>query len=481
VVSEPPCGTAPTKWRFLARNRLIAALGSGHRRGRGRVAQRFVEHCSPRGNARASARRGSGPVTSATSAGCHRSAPRVRRAVRHLRPRGAGAVGADRRRPAEHVERRPESRSTPRCDEYEVRPVGRRGCTEGLACRRTGTCALARASASGGRCRARRSGVAPGLRRHGEMKLRVSDGEASREDLASERQAESWISRPRTEAFVDHLERVRRLSPATAKAYRSDLRDLDASAGGISLDAVDLEVLRDWLWRATQRGDARSTLARRAAAARSFFSWAHEQRARRTRPEPPADRAEEGTDSAHGRLARRDVRAARRPPRRRRDRATRSRCATTRSSSCSTAQASASPSSADWTSTTSTSTAARRACSARARRSGSSRSAHRRGMPGGVSRRGRPLSWRGARSYASAVILGSRGARIGPRVAVYELVARVLARRWSAPRPSVRTRCGTPRPPTFSTAEPICGPCRRSSGTRASARPRSTRTSRPSA
>lgn len=27
VVSEVPCGTAPTKWRFLSRNRLIAALG----------------------------------------------------------------------------------------------------------------------------------------------------------------------------------------------------------------------------------------------------------------------------------------------------------------------------------------------------------------------------------------------------------------------------------------------------------------------
>ncbi|WP_314473527.1 tyrosine recombinase XerC [uncultured Microbacterium sp.] len=77
--------------------------------------------------------------------------------------------------------------------------------------------------------------------------------------------------------FADHLERVRRLSPATVKAYRSDLRDLDASAGGVPLEAVDLEVLRDWLWRATQRGDARSTLARRAATARSFFSWAQER------------------------------------------------------------------------------------------------------------------------------------------------------------------------------------------------------------
>ncbi len=80
-----------------------------------------------------------------------------------------------------------------------------------------------------------------------------------------------------TEAFAEHLEKVRRLSAATVKAYRSDLRDLDAAAGGVPLESVDLEVLRDWLWRATQRGDARSTLARRAATARSFFNWAQEQ------------------------------------------------------------------------------------------------------------------------------------------------------------------------------------------------------------
>ncbi|WP_226533273.1 tyrosine recombinase XerC [Microbacterium paraoxydans] len=80
-----------------------------------------------------------------------------------------------------------------------------------------------------------------------------------------------------TEAFADHLERVRRLSPATVRAYRSDLRDLAASVGGIQIEDVDLDALRDWLWHATQRGDARSTLARRSAAARSFFRWAQEQ------------------------------------------------------------------------------------------------------------------------------------------------------------------------------------------------------------
>lgn len=79
------------------------------------------------------------------------------------------------------------------------------------------------------------------------------------------------------EAFTDHLERVRRLSPATVKAYRSDLHDLAAATGGVELEAVDLDALRDWLWQATQRGDARSTLARRSAAARSFFRWAQEQ------------------------------------------------------------------------------------------------------------------------------------------------------------------------------------------------------------
>jgi len=77
--------------------------------------------------------------------------------------------------------------------------------------------------------------------------------------------------------FATYLERVRRLSPATVRAYRSDLADLAAATGDPELAAVDLEALRDWLWRATRRGDARSTLARRTAAARSFLSWAKEE------------------------------------------------------------------------------------------------------------------------------------------------------------------------------------------------------------
>lgn len=80
-----------------------------------------------------------------------------------------------------------------------------------------------------------------------------------------------------TERYLTYLEQVRRLSAATVRAYRSDLRDLAAAVDDSALTDIDLESLRNWLWKATQRGDARSTLARRTASARSFFGWAHEE------------------------------------------------------------------------------------------------------------------------------------------------------------------------------------------------------------
>ncbi|MGH8956335.1 MAG: DNA-processing protein DprA [Microbacterium sp.] len=72
VVSEVPCGTAPTKWRFLSRNRLIAALGdatvvveAGWRSGSLNTAGHAAALGRPLGAV-------PGPVTSASSAGCHR-------------------------------------------------------------------------------------------------------------------------------------------------------------------------------------------------------------------------------------------------------------------------------------------------------------------------------------------------------------------------------------------------------------------------
>lgn len=78
------------------------------------------------------------------------------------------------------------------------------------------------------------------------------------------------------DAYARELSDVRRLSPSTVRAYSADLRDLLAVIGDRELADVDLEHLREWLWVATRRGDARSTLARRTAAVRGFFAWARQ-------------------------------------------------------------------------------------------------------------------------------------------------------------------------------------------------------------
>ncbi|MDR6198221.1 integrase/recombinase XerC [Microbacterium sp. SORGH_AS428] len=79
------------------------------------------------------------------------------------------------------------------------------------------------------------------------------------------------------EAWCDHLADVRRLSPATVRAYGADLRDFAALSGVQEVESADLEELREWLWQATNRGDSRATIARRTASARGFFGWAREQ------------------------------------------------------------------------------------------------------------------------------------------------------------------------------------------------------------
>jgi DNA processing protein len=72
VVSELPCGSSPTKWRFLQRNRLIAAASAatvvveaGWRSGSLNTAGHASSLGRPLGVV-------PGPITSASSAGCHR-------------------------------------------------------------------------------------------------------------------------------------------------------------------------------------------------------------------------------------------------------------------------------------------------------------------------------------------------------------------------------------------------------------------------
>lgn len=77
--------------------------------------------------------------------------------------------------------------------------------------------------------------------------------------------------------FLAQLGVERGLSPNTVRSYGADLASLDAYArerGTTAVRELDLELLRDWLWQASQDGLAKSTLARRTAAARSFTDWA---------------------------------------------------------------------------------------------------------------------------------------------------------------------------------------------------------------
>lgn len=78
------------------------------------------------------------------------------------------------------------------------------------------------------------------------------------------------------EAYVVHLARDRGLSPQTVRSYRSDLgslRDFVEPLGVVAVDALDLELLREWLGEAADRELSSATIARRAAAVRGFTAW----------------------------------------------------------------------------------------------------------------------------------------------------------------------------------------------------------------
>ncbi|MDF2443860.1 MAG: integrase/recombinase XerC [Subtercola sp.] len=94
--------------------------------------------------------------------------------------------------------------------------------------------------------------------------------------------------------FLSHLALERGYSPNTVRAYRSDLANLLAFRADHSRAAartgeaersdrngrgpgdeteVTLELLRDWLWAASNQGLSKATMARRSATAKSFSGW----------------------------------------------------------------------------------------------------------------------------------------------------------------------------------------------------------------
>lgn len=108
--------------------------------------------------------------------------------------------------------------------------------------------------------------------------------------------------------YLVHVRTERGYSDHTVAAYRSDLVELVDLAERRGVDdaaGIDLELLRDWLWTATERGLARTSIARRAASARGFTAWLHRRgllaadpgvrlkapRAQRTLPRVVAERA----------------------------------------------------------------------------------------------------------------------------------------------------------------------------------------------
>jgi integrase/recombinase XerC len=79
--------------------------------------------------------------------------------------------------------------------------------------------------------------------------------------------------------YLRHLRAQRNLAEHTVRAYRTDLRDLFIHLDRLGIDSlakVDLRALRSWLAKQHTIGHARTTLQRRAAAARVFFAWAQE-------------------------------------------------------------------------------------------------------------------------------------------------------------------------------------------------------------
>lgn len=77
--------------------------------------------------------------------------------------------------------------------------------------------------------------------------------------------------------YEEHLRLQRNLSEHTIRAYIGDLNSLfahSAELGVTSIDQLSLAAIRSWLATQQSKGGARTTIARRAVAVRTFTAWA---------------------------------------------------------------------------------------------------------------------------------------------------------------------------------------------------------------
>jgi integrase/recombinase XerC len=97
-------------------------------------------------------------------------------------------------------------------------------------------------------------------------------------DLVATRAALPAAMRDSVDAFERHLRLELNRSPHTVRAYLGDVVGFLAHVGrlgGQRVEDIELTNLRGWLAIQRNADVARSTLARRAAALRTFTAWAH--------------------------------------------------------------------------------------------------------------------------------------------------------------------------------------------------------------
>lgn len=78
--------------------------------------------------------------------------------------------------------------------------------------------------------------------------------------------------------YATYLGSAKGYSANTLKAYAADIRDLCENMKiepDQDVEALELELLRDWLWRVSESGASKATIARKSASVRSFTAWLH--------------------------------------------------------------------------------------------------------------------------------------------------------------------------------------------------------------